>query len=416
MNGSFANRLDAVADISFYPEIDDVQARWGQLLREGPDLKNFFHQGKVSGALVPLRELGRVKGGVVTRANSYFIVREVPYGQIPARYSMTRRDLRRFAVVVDGLGVSFKIERDVLRPVIKGPEALATPTEVRLGNQFLFDVRESKECLRAHHANGALAYIKRGETVAYKVSEDSLKGGIPAKRSNIKNRKPYWYSLSTPDVSGPRIVLPEHYNNRYLATLVDKENDAVVIDKCYVLELCESWLAQLVNASLNSSLSWYQLELRGRTPHGEGVLEVKIPDLHGLLVVNPLKITNSERDHLMDLWAPLATRNPMHALAAVVEPDRVDYDTYYQYLAGATDASESRLLVERELRAAILERHTRTESVAEEKSLRAAAERSSANVSAYVSRVAVENTRLVPDPRHGLDDDVSKVGIRTDAR
>ena len=64
-------------------------------------------------------------------------------------------------------------------------------------------------------------------------------------------------------------------------------NEAVVIDTCYWAELTERTDSQLVLASLNSLLTWYQLELRGRTQHGEGVLKVKIPDWHGILLLDP---------------------------------------------------------------------------------------------------------------------------------
>jgi hypothetical protein len=96
---------------------------------------------------------------------------------------------------MDGTQTPFKIERESLKSIIKGPDALRTPVEVSVEDQRLFDVVLSKEDLRKRHANGTLAYLRRGESVPYNVSDDTLKGGIPAQRSNIKNRKPFWYSL-----------------------------------------------------------------------------------------------------------------------------------------------------------------------------------------------------------------------------
>ena len=44
----------------------------------------------------------------------------------------------------------------------------------------LFYVGLDKETLTRKHCNYALAYLRR-ETVNYKISDDDLKGGIPAK-------------------------------------------------------------------------------------------------------------------------------------------------------------------------------------------------------------------------------------------
>ena len=59
--------------------------------------------------------LGRLHSGVVPRANAYFIVQELPFNQIPIRMHVTRADLKRIAVVVDGLGYICKIEREFLK-------------------------------------------------------------------------------------------------------------------------------------------------------------------------------------------------------------------------------------------------------------------------------------------------------------
>ena len=321
--------LEDLGQRAVFPPKGQVVKRWGQLLREAPGIREFLKQGVDEGRLVPLHAVADLHGGVVTRANAYFIVREVPFEEIPERFRLTKNDYKSTAVVMDGLGTPAKIERPDLRTVIKGPEALVSPTRVEKNELRLFVVTRSKDELRKLHANGALAYLERGETVSYRVSKDKLKGGIPAKRSNIRNRKPFWYSLSIPTASLARIVVPEHLDRRCIATLVDGADSSVVIDKLYVIHPNEPADAPLLVASLNSLLTWYQLELRGRTQLGEGVLEAKVPDWQGVLVLNPARLSEQGRIRLLKLFQPLADLSASDSLAAAQMDEQVLFDTAY---------------------------------------------------------------------------------------
>ncbi len=393
---SFTSKLADLADGRAFPSLGQVDVRWGQLLRESPRLRGILESGRAAGTLIRLGDLGRLRGGTVTRANAYFIVDELPFESIPTRFRLTRRDWQRVAIVMDGLETPHRIERAHLRTLLKGPDSLLSPTEVAETSMRLVDIRLSKTELREKHT-GALAYIRRGETVAYKLSEDKLKGGIPAQRSNIKNRKPYWYSLGVPDVTGPRIIIPEHHDRRYVATLLSAEQAAVVIDKLFVVELSAEADAEVVLASLNSSLTWYQLELRGRTQLGEGVLEVKVPDLAGLLVLNPSALRKGERLQLLKAFAPLKARRVSSSLELLADPDRVAFDTRCLECIRVDGLEAIRLTVGRELRAAVAERSERRESVADAK-LDSQRRRVTASVDAYASRVAAK-MEAFPDPR-----------------
>jgi hypothetical protein len=340
---------------------------------------------------------------VVTRANAYFIVRELPFDSIPTRFNITRRDLRHIAVVMDGKEAVFRIERGFLRPVIKGPESLLSPIEHEGTDERLFAVEASKEELRDHGSTGALAYLRRGETVAYAVSEDSLKGGIPAERSQIKNRRPYWYSLSVPDSDGVRIVVPEHLDKRYIATLLKETDQSVVIDKLYVLNPVDPRFGEFIHASLNSLLTWYQLELRGRTQLGEGVLEVKVPDWNGVLVLNPAQVDARRRRRLLEAYSPLAGERITDSLEGVGELTRSQFDQLYLSFTGSADAAADRLMLERELRTAVAERHDRRASVADAKIDRRRAVSPNASTDAHAARIAAA-VEPFPDPRESVPD------------
>jgi hypothetical protein len=86
-----------------FPRPGAVTKRWGQIIRESPSVVEILQGIEEKGNLVPLSTLGRIHSGVVTRANAYFIVRDLSFDQIPHRFGITPRDARRVAVVMDGL-------------------------------------------------------------------------------------------------------------------------------------------------------------------------------------------------------------------------------------------------------------------------------------------------------------------------
>jgi hypothetical protein len=382
-----------------YAQGGRVERRWGQLLREAPRLQEAISAARERGVLVPLAELAAVSSGVVTRANAFFVVRELPFDQVPERFGVTTRDYERVAVVEDGLKTLHKIERTALRPILKGPEALVGPSTVASSDQRLFDVQDrSKEELRKLHCNGILAYLRRGETVNYTVSSDRLKGGVPAQRSNIRNRKPYWYSVHAPASAAARLAVPEHFDERFVAALLPAGHDAVVIDTLYSVVPADKRDAPILLAALNSILTWYQLELRGRTQHGEGVLKVKIADWEGVLVINPAAPSDVQTEVLLDAFAPLAGSKVAPVDEELHRPERVAFDLAYLNCCGFDDPESVQLDLERGLRAGIAERHERAGSVAAAKAGRTAAKRTAANVDAFASRIAA-SFETYPDPR-----------------
>jgi hypothetical protein len=396
---ALTSTLKKLADRREFPDRGTPQRRWGQLLKERPDIRRRIDALRSSGALAPLASVGRVAGGVVTRANAFFVVREVPFPEIPERFNITARDLERVAVIEDGLQTLHRVERTCVRPIIKGPESLRGPTGVAVTDRRLFDCgHRSKEDLRIERANGALAYLKRGETVSYNVSEDSLKGGIPAERSNVKNRKPYWYSLHSPSTSTARIVVPEHFDERFPATLLAIGDDAVVLDKLFTITPPGPDAARLTLAALYSTLSWYQYEVRGRTQLGEGVLELKRADWDGLLVADPHRLAPEGREDVLAAFEPLEGAEAASVDEMLADPQHLALDVAYLRAIGVDDPEELRVELERELRAGMAERKERAASVAEAKASRATVKRVSTNVDAYASRVAA-GMEPFPDPR-----------------
>lgn len=393
---SFGNSLNRLADNGLFPA-GNVTVRWGQLMREAGPLAAEMQQLLNDAHLRPLGELGTIHSGVVTRANGFFIVSEVPFDKIPKRLHVTRGDLQRIAVVEDGMGVVHKIERDHLKPVIKGPEQLESAFRIKESANQLFDVRLDKDALNMAAHTGALAYLKRGETVEFKTSEDSLKGGIPAKRSQVKNRRPHWYSLQGIRSSRARIVVPEHIDRRYVFTLVPAANEGVVIDTLYVYEpSCEADAA-FIHMGMNSLLSWYQIELRGRSQHGEGVLKVKLPDYRGVRILNPDTVSEGERAALLARFALLEKVATGPSLVELGEPMRDAFERAYLAACGFKDPEHTARRLEQELRALSGERVERKLSVANAKVSRRKTTNAAASIDAYAARLAA-STPSYPNP------------------
>ena len=395
---SLTNSLERLAAPDEYAGDGKPKSRWGEVIRSSDEISRELGRLSASEKLLQLSKLGRIRGGVVTRANAYFLVRELAFDQIPARMRVTRADLRRIAVVVDGVDHVSKIEREFLRPVIKGPESLETALAIKRSDLRLFDVKDSKKTLEKRHANGALAYLRRGETQAFKTSDDDLKGGIPAKRSQVKNRKPFWYSLQGEQLARARIVFPEHIDRRYVFTFVDHNDESVVIDKLYLFEPAHPTTVRFVHASLNTLLTWYQVELRGRSQLGQGVLELKIPDYAGLLVANPDHLTAPERKSLLEHFAQLSNAGGQSSLTELGTAARHDFDIRYLELCGVAKPEKMLLKLERELRALAGERIERRLSVADAKVSRRKITNVAASIDAYASRIAA-SIEPHPDPR-----------------
>jgi hypothetical protein len=410
-------KLPLLANTIEYPDRGVVLNRWGQLLRTTPQAEMLLTGAYKTGRFVTLGSLARIRSGVVTRANAYFIVQELPFEQIPNRFHVTRRDHSTVAVILDGKDSPHRIGRRHLREIVKGPESLIGPIEVQKSDLRLVAIEESPEELKKSRDNDTKAYIRRGETVDYNISADKMKGGIPAQRANIKSRTPYWYCLNVPPASAGRLVIPEHIDQRFIATaLVGSFKNHVVIDTCYVVECNDPSHQLLLLAALNSLLSWYQIELRGRTQHGEGVLKVKIPDFKGVMVLDPSTLPENELAAFTAAFDPLLRRKTLIVQEELGQEDRTYFENTYLRLAGIPKKriDEMRSLITRELREAMAERRTRPESVAELKAQRAPRQRTSRVIDAFAARI-ISSIPAYPDPRHSVPNACSTIPVSISA-
>jgi hypothetical protein len=214
----------------------------------------------------------------------------------------------------------------------------------------------------------------------------------------VKNRKPYWYSITTQPTALPRIVVPEHFDRRYPATLLTAKRPEVVLDKLFVVTPHDPNFAELLLASLNSLLVTSQVELRGRTNLGEGVLEMKRADWDNVLVPSPEALDRQSRQLLKEAFAPARARETTLISEELGDSDRMSFDLALLDLLGLHDPETARISLERDLRAAVSERRERAASVGDAKASKATVARVATNVDAYATRIAA-TLEAYPDPR-----------------
>ena len=80
---SLTRSLERLAAVADYPSPARPRVRWGQLIRESASLRVETVALCATGKMIALSHLGELKSGVVTRANAYFLVRELPFESIP---------------------------------------------------------------------------------------------------------------------------------------------------------------------------------------------------------------------------------------------------------------------------------------------------------------------------------------------
>jgi hypothetical protein len=193
-------------------------------------------------------------------------------------------------------------------------------------------------------------------------------------------------------------------------TIIGSDDPSVVIDTLYSFAPDNESEAALIHAGLNSLLSWYQVELRGRSQHGEGVLKVKLPDYRGIMLANPATITGNRKTDLMAAFAQLSGVASGPSLDELGSSERLAFDLAYLRACGFAKPKEAVVLLEQELRALAGERIERKLSVSDAKISRRKATNVAASIDAYAARIAA-SLPAYPDPRQFMNPDDELVDI-----
>jgi len=262
-------------------------AKWGKYLR-APEVY-FEILEKCKDKLVPLKEVAEIRRGYTTGINEFFY--------------LAKKRIREFG-----------IEEEFLKPVLKSPKEfkgiLIDPARL---TTKVFLCQKSKEELHREGKSGALKYIEWGE-------KQKNKDGVAWQDvPTVRNRKYGWWTLDISIFS--QILCMMSWNDRFIFWV----NPGILADKrLYNIYLKKNIPSNLIGAFLNSSLSFYSVELGGRVNLGDGALDFMVYEADDILIPN-YKL-NSIPSSICNAFDALLTRPILSIFKEVNMPDRQELD------------------------------------------------------------------------------------------
>jgi len=267
-------------------------AKWGQYLR-APEVY-FDIQIASGGKLIPLNKVANIQRGFTTGINEFFY--------------LTKERIKHWG-----------IEHEFLAPVIKSPKELSG---IAVDHEKLklkvFVCSKSKDELLKQGKLGALRYIEWGE---HQVNKD---GVLYPNCETVRNRKPYWYALSTNVlanilwVKGYDKTFKEGYS--HIPVFLDQQ--------LYGVFQKEDHTKDLLAAVLNSTLFFLSLELSGRIPFGEGVLWTTVEEAEEYALVPDFRVfPPDEAEKILQIFDELSKRPVKTIFDEVKMKDRQKLDS-----------------------------------------------------------------------------------------
>jgi len=286
-------------------------AKWGLYLR-APQV--FFDILEEAGPkLIPLNEVAEVRRGYTTGINDFFYL--TPLG--PGEAAGTLR-------VKNARGWQGEIEEACLRPVIKSPKEAKgiriDPTHLR-HRLFLpplkIDPKDTAETLTAQLRDSyplAYEYVRWGE-------KQYTPQGIPwPEVPSVRERKAWW--LLKEREKADFFTLGFIYNRFFVL----ENQDVLASDVIFEWILREKEKAELALALLNSTLTYFLLEMVGRINLGEGVLKIIGPELASLMILNPDAVEEKMARKIVRYYEKLRKRDVAPIQKEVTQADRQELD------------------------------------------------------------------------------------------
>lgn len=302
-----------------------VRARWGTLLR-APGVYFTLHAAAPD-AWVSAGELAEVTRGFTSGANAFFFVRDVTAEVEPA----VRTELGVTAgsglrvIAARGRRRYFAVEERFLFPLIKSPREVAG-----------YVIREGDLAWRVlllppdeGYVQGlrAAEYIRWGEAQGFGC------------RATVCSR-PFWWSL--PKLLPPQVLARQFYDRRF--NFPYNPSTALCDHTFYYLTGCAD--PELFAALLNSTLTYFHVELWGRSNMGDGVLTFYGPELSDLPLPRPELFAGERGTELKRAFQRLRARAVLPVEEEVERSDRRDLDLNVLAGLGLTGLPAASLLAE----------------------------------------------------------------------
>ena len=286
--------------------------------------------------MVPLDNIMNISFGIKTGVNGFFYVEDLsdsyPEDKLKLHWGITRDELKTLRVIRDGTGQEHLIEKNYLKPILKGPK------EFTKEGKLIFNSK-TKKCLvlieedeKSKMGKYAKEYIEYGEKSEYD------------KRPSCKSR-PYWWKLSP--IVYPDLIFTMYFSSNFM---YPKSNNLLDAQMYFGImkEHSDNHLLSLYSF-MNSSLSYLYPDMYGRN-YGGGAVGFKVYEVKKLPVINP-EILSPYYEQLKILMNKLESRKIGSVFEEIwdgkgefalnkVKEDRLDLDKLLLEALGITDTEK----------------------------------------------------------------------------
>ncbi len=276
-----------------------IGLKWGATFFRAPDNYNRIFK-RIADKFISLKEIGKIRYPIKTGINDFFFVDENTIDK-------------------------FNLEKEFLTPVLKSPKMISK-IQIKESDihYFIFNCSLTKQELAQQKKFGALKYISWGEEQLTEKKQQSFDGVKWPDVPSVRRNKPEWYSIQL--IPPAEIFCTRFFDRRFFFCY--SEIPLIEDQTFYGLILKDSFEKdkELVIALANLSVSYYLLEIFGRTSLGKGALQYAIGDMNSHRIVNPKIIPQKIQQEIISKFKPIRDREIQSIFEEVKMNDRLDFD------------------------------------------------------------------------------------------
>ncbi len=280
-------------------EAEYIGLKWGAMFFRAPDNYNRIFK-RIADKFISLKEIGKVRYPIKTGINEFFFVDQNTIEK-------------------------FNLESEFLIPVLKSPKMISK-IQIKKSDfhYFIFNCSSTKQELTQQKKFGALKYISWGEEQLTEKKQQSLVGMKWSNVPSVRRNKPGWYSIQL--IPPAEIFCTRFFDKRFFFCY--SEMPLIEDQTFYGLILNNSFqkYKELVIALANSTLSYYLLEIFGRTSLGKGALQYAISDMANHRIINPKIFPEKVKQEIILRFQYLKEREIRSIFEEVKMNDRLAFD------------------------------------------------------------------------------------------
>jgi hypothetical protein len=222
--------------------------------------------------MVPLENIMNIQFGIKTGANDFFYVEDVTNKydrkQLKEKFGLRIGETKKLRIIKSGDGTEHVIEKEYLKPIIKGPKEYTDQGKLKVSGttkKFVVVINEEDKSKVRRYAKEYLDY-----------GENNPSGKPYAETETCKARNPWW-KLS------PQIIPEIVFGELFSSTFIYPKTNFMLDHTMYLGNMKNEYKNDLlaVYAFMNSSISYLYPDFLGRNYGGGGaptafmVFEVK---------------------------------------------------------------------------------------------------------------------------------------------